>query len=313
MSRTRLVARLSAFACGAVVALVVVASRQSLSAANAVTIHTCAAADGTLRLTGEAVPCGPEERRVRIKVRAPEDPECKEDNERLQKMERRLKDLEYRDRMGTLRGRRVRAPFEVVTKKGGRLLRIEEESVTFYNASEKPVVWIKTDYSGGVLHAHSATSPREVMIGARGSRSHLVIKEKGHDRIDLGRRANGRYSLQVYGPQNKQVAGFGQSEAGSGIMMIGDVTGTPKVSMFINKLTDGGTRLEVANSAGAIVGSMSAAGGGGQLQLTDAAGNSMVEAGLTEANVGVVRTLPGTCHFGIGILGVAPNCIVGKR
>jgi hypothetical protein len=151
------------------------------------------------------------------------------------------------------------------------------------------------------------------MIGAQDRRSHLVVKETGQDRIDLGRRADGLYSLQVYGPQNKQVAGIGQSKAGSGIMVIGDAAGTPKVSMYISKLSGGGTRVEVANGAGAIVGSMSAGGGGGQLQLTDAAGNSMVEAGLTEANVGVVRTLPGTCHFGIGILGLVPNCIVGKH
>ena len=70
--------------------------------------------------------------------------------------------------------------------------------------------------------------------------------------------------------------------------------------------------LQVANSAGGIVGSMSAASGGGQLQLTNAAGISMVEAGLNEENVGVVRTFPGTCHFGVGILGLVPNCIVGR-
>jgi hypothetical protein len=109
------------------------------------------------------------------------------------------------------------------------------------------------------------------------------------------------------------VAGLGQSEAGSGIMAIGDAAGTTKVLMSISKLGDGGTRLTVSNTAGVEVATASAAGGGGQLQLTNAAGNSMVEAGLTEANVGAVRTLPGKCHFGIGILGLVPNCIVGRR
>ena len=313
MDTTRMVTRLAAFACGAVAALVVVVSRQDLSAANTATVHTCAAGDGTLRLTAAAVPCRPDERRVRIRVRAAEDPECKDDNERLEKLERRLKDLEYRDRQGTLRGRRVRAPFEVVTKNGRPLLRIEEQNVAFYNASGKLVVWIETDYSGGYLQAHTAGGDREVRIGAQGPRSHLVIREKGKDRVDLGRRENGRYSLQVYGPQNKMVAGIGQSAAGSGIMVIGDAAGTTKVLMSIHKLGDGGTQLQVANAAGGMVGTMSAAGGGGQLQLTNAAGTSMVEAGLTEANVGVVRTLPGNCHFGVGIVGVIPNCIVGRR
>lgn len=313
MARTQTLARLSAFACGAVVALVVLVSRHELRAANAVTIHTCAAADGTLRLTRAGTPCAPEERRVRIKVRPPEDPECKDDQERLQTLESRLKDLEYRDRQGRLRGRRVRAPFEVVTKRGGRLLRIEEQNVAFYNASEKLVAWIETDSSGGHLQVHTAAAEREVMIRAQGPRSHLMVRENGQERIDLGRRENGRYSLQVFGPQNKMVTGIGQSLAGSGIVVIADAAGTEKASIFINKLSDGGTRLQVANAAGAMVGTMSAAAGGGQLQLANAAGHAMVEAGLTTANVGVVRVLPGNCHSGIGILGLVPDCIVGRR
>jgi hypothetical protein len=303
---------LAAFACGAVVALVVIASRQDVIAAKSGTVHTCAAADGTLRLTGEAVPCVPGERRVRIQVSVPEEKDCEEDNDRMQQLERRLKDLEYRDRMGTLRGRRVYAPFEVVTKKGTRLMRIEEQNVTFYNQGARPVVWIETDSSGGLLQTQTAAGDREATIAAQGNRSHLVIKEKGEDRVDVGRRANGYYNLQVYGPANKMVAGIGQSSAGSGLMLVGDAAGATKVKMSFDA-TRLGTLMSVANRAGLEVGTISAAFGGGILQLTDAAGRSMVEAGLTEANVGVVRTLPGTCHFGIGILGLVPNCIVGKR
>ena len=43
----------------------------------------------------------------------------------------------------------------------------------------------------------------------------------------------GRYSLQVYGPSNKVVAGIGQSKAGNGIILIGDGAGTTKVSMKV--------------------------------------------------------------------------------
>ena len=95
-------------------------------------------------------------------------------------------------------------------------------------------------------------------------------------------------------------------------MLVGDAAGTTKVKMSFDRARSG-TLISVANRAGVEVGTISAAAGGGMLQLTDAAGRSMVEAGLTEANVGVVRTLPGKCHFGIGILGLVPNCIVGRR
>lgn len=312
MTPNRMPGALSAFACGAVVALVVIASRQDVTAAKSGTVHTCAAADGTLRLTGEAIPCAPGEDRVRIKVRIPEEKDCEEDNDRMQKLERRLKDLEYRDRMGTLRERRVYAPFEVVTKKGTPLMRIEEENVTFYNQGGRPVMWIEADYTGGLLRSQTPTRDRDATIAAQGNRSHLVIRENGQDRVDLGRRANGYYSLQVYGSSNKMVAGIGQSAAGSGAVLIADAAGTNKVKMTFDRARSA-TLISVANRAGVDVGTISAAAGGGMLQLTDAAGRSMVEAGLTEDNVGSVRTLPGKCHFGIGILGLVPNCIVGKR
>jgi hypothetical protein len=308
MTRATWLSWLSPFACGAVVALVVIVSRQDLAAARVIVVPTCTAADGTLRLADESVPCAPEERRIRIKVRVPDDPECKDDKQRLQKVERRLKDLEYRERMGTLRGRKVRAPFEVVTKNKKRLMRIEEQNVTFYNRTQKPVVRIQTDIYGGMLLTQTADGSREAILRAQWPQSQLLIKEKDKTRVDLGRREKGLYSLRVYGPSNKVVAGIGQAEAGSGIVLIGDAAGAAKVIIGLN--TEVGAHLNVANGAGTFVGSM-AAGKGAVLQVTDAAGNSMVEAGQVD-DVGVVRTLPGNCHFGIGILGLVPNCIVGK-
>jgi hypothetical protein len=313
MLNTSKFAGMSAFACGAVIAIVVLASRQDLNAAPAIFVHTCAAADGTLRYTEATVPCAPDERRIRITVPGKKDPECNDDEQRVAKLENRLKDLEYRDRMGTLRGRRVKAPFEVATKDGGRLLRIEEQNVTFYNRDRKPVVWILADASGGMLQAQTVDGAREVTIAAQDNRSHLAVKEKGIVRVDVGRRTNGRYSAQFFGANEKQVAGLGQSEAGSGILLIGDGAGTTKVSMHINKLTNGGTRVEVANAPGDVVGWMSAAAGGGQLRILNSDGVVKAEAGLTVDDVGVVRTFPGNCHSGVGIVGVIPDCIVGRR
>ena len=313
MLSTNRFATMSAFACGAIIAIVMLAARQDLSAAPAIFVHTCAATDGTLRYTEATIPCAPDERRIRITVPGKKDPECNDDKQRVQKLENRLKDLEYRDRMGTLRGRRVKAPFEVTKKDGGRLLRIEEQNVTFYNRDRKPVVWILADASGGMLQAQTVDGAREVTLAAQDARSHLVVKEQGNVRVDVGRRAAGRYSAQFFGAAGKQVAGLGQSEAGSGILLIGDGAGTPKVSMYINRLTNGGTHVDVANSPGTVVGWMSAASGGGQLRILNSEGVVKAEAGLTVDNVGVVRTFPGNCHSGVGIVGVIPDCIVGRR
>lgn len=313
MTRTKIISRLSAFACGVVVAIVMIASREDLRAAPGVTVHTCAADDGTLRYSRPDVPCGPGERRVRLHVPMTKDPECKEDNARVQKLEGRLKDLEYRDRMGTLRGRRVKAPFEVVTRNQTRLLRIEPENVTFYNQNGKAVVWVLADASGGMLQAQSADGVREVRLAAQDRRSHLLVREGDQNRVDLGRRANGLYGAQVYASNGKQVAALGQSEVGSGTLVIADGGGITKTAIAINKLTEGGTRVDVRNRAGEVVGWMSAASGGGQLRILDSSGVVKAEAGLTVDNVGVVRTFPGNCHSGVGIVGVVPDCLVGKR
>ena len=294
--------------------MVLVALEDVQAARRIVPVHTCAGADGTLKVTGPTMPCAPEERRVRLQLIREEDKDCKEDDGRVERLERRLRDLEARDRRGTMRGRRVVAPFEVVMKKGDghvRLLRIEEQNVTFYNGDGKPVAWIVADNSGGMLQTQSVAGNREARIAAQDKRAHLLIKENDQDRIDLGRQATGRYSLQVFGAQNKMVAGMGQSEGGSGLVRIADATGAQRALMWVDSSTSGG-RVDVSNSGGATVGVISASSLAGQLQLTDGGGRNMVEAGVIDSGAGVVRTGPNMRNSGVGIVGLVPSYILGK-
>jgi hypothetical protein len=315
MAPARLVARLSAFGCGAVIAFVALVWLEDVHAARTITLHTCAAADGTLHVTQPAMPCQPDEQRVRLQLPREEDNDCKEDDGRVERLERRLRDLEARDRRGTLRGRRVVAPFEVVMKKGeghARVLRIEEQNVTFYNGDEKPVVWIVADNSGGMLQTQSVAGNREARIAAQDKRAHVLIKENDQNRIDLGRQATGRYSLQVFGAQNKMVAGMGQSKAGSGVLQIADAAGALKSSLFVHS-DNGSGRLEVRNGPGTIVGMMAASPQAGLLQLTDGGGGVMVEAGVSAKDgAGIVRTGPNMRHSGVGLVGLVPSFILGK-
>jgi hypothetical protein len=312
MAATKVFAILSAFGCGAIVTLAFLFSDRDLDAASA-TIHTCAAADGTLHVTESNVPCEPEQRRVRLQLPESSDQECKEDGSRIEKLGGRLTDLETRARQGTLRGRRVVAPFEVVTKEGTTVVRIEEENVTFHNRDGKSVVSIQADMSGAFLQTRTVDGTRDATLAAQLKRSHLVIREQGNTKVDLGRRENGRYSVQVYGPQNKQVAGLGQAEAGTGILQVADAAGTLKASIFMSR-ADAGPRLDVYNAAASSpVAVMTASSSAGKLQLADAAGTTMVHAGLNVNGVGVVRAFPGNCHFGVSILGLVPDCIVGKK
>jgi hypothetical protein len=310
----QLFAKLSVFGCGAVVAFVVLFSLESVQAAKVVTIHTCADADGTLRVTEPATPCMPEQKRVKLHLVREESDECKEDDGRVERLERRLKDLEARDRRGTLRGRRVHAPFEVVMNKGeghARLFRVEEQNVIFYNGDQRPVAWIRADVRGGLLVTESVDGGRTALIAAQEKRAHVLITENNQDRVDLGRRENGRYNLQVFGTQKKVVAGIGQSKAGPGVVVIADAAGTEKAVMFLDESKNSG-RLEVNNSTGTPVAAIGASAEAGFLQLKDGGGTAMVYAGINGQGAGVVNTGPEMRGFGVGIVGLVPSMILGK-
>jgi hypothetical protein len=149
-----------------------------------------------------------------------------------------------------------------------------------------------------------------VGIGVPDQRAHVVVQEKERDRIDLGRSKEARYSLRVFGPGSKMVAGIGQSEAGSGLALVNDTNESRSVMMNILKGVAG--QVTIANSKGTDVAFLSSGGGAGLLQLTDGSGTPMVEAGVTKDRLGVVRTGPGMYHSGVGILGLVPSFIIGK-
>lgn len=71
---------------------------------------------------------------------------------------------------------------------------------------------------------------------------------------------------------------------------------------------------EDGNSSGISVASLSAtADGNGQLQLTNASGQTMVEAGVTIHGVGAVRTGPHGFNSNINFLGLPGSYIAGKK
>lgn len=299
-----------AFACGAAVAIAALVSWQDVRAQSKRYLHACTVADGTLHVTPPAVPCQPGERRVRIPLPEEKEPEeCKED-ERAAKLERRIADLESE---GGARHRRVRAPFEVEIAVFGQkrtLLRIDESGVTFSNRDGKPVVVVLADDTGGMIQTQSSSGARESEIRALDKRAHLLLKESGHERIDMGRSSNGRYGLEVFGRQNKVIAYFGQSAEGQGFAQVNGVDGTRKASMFVH---DGSGHLEVWNAAGKMVGLLTTGvSGAGQFHLMDGSGKTMVEAGVNGNGQGVVRTGPKLRQFGAGLVGLPPSMILGN-
>jgi hypothetical protein len=233
------------------------------------------------------------------------------DERRMAELERRVNDLEQRLRTGKLGRNRVYAPFEVVNEAGYRIFMVEDGYVWFYNSTGATSARIVMGENGGYFMGVSTSAKMEATIGAVGSTANVFVTEKGVNRINLGRNDQGRYGLRVYEPGGKLIAGVGQGNGDDGVVTVSDAQGNQRAAMFVTP--QGGGILQVLNKSGQGVGSLYATeAGNGRMELLNNAGVVMVQAGVNEYNVGVVRAGPAGFHPGVGILGLPGSFISGK-
>jgi hypothetical protein len=235
------------------------------------------------------------------------------DERKVRELEQRVKQLEERAARGSLLGSRVYAPFEVINDAGYRVFMVDDGNVLFYNATGTTVGRVVMDDAGGYFMAQSPKSKLDVVIGAKANLANVFVRENEVNRVNLGNNAQGRYGLRVYDAKGKPLAGIGQASggAGDGVVTVGDAQGNQRAVMFVNP--DGGGMLQVLNAAGQPVGSLYATkAANGRMELFNKAGVVMVQAGVNEYNVGVVRAGPAGFHPGVGILGLPGSFIAGK-
>jgi hypothetical protein len=175
------------------------------------------------------------------------------------------------------------------------------------------VARIVANEHGGYFEGRSATSSVSAAIGSSDQQVGVILQENSRRRVSLGRNEKGRYGLRVYGPTEKMVAGLGESTVGTGIGMVADADGTVKARMYSTQ--SGAGIIEILNGQGKGVATMSGAGlnGAGLLQLTNASGTVMVEAGVSKDGIGVVRTGPAGFNSGVGFVGLPTSFIQGKK
>ncbi|HKU17465.1 MAG TPA: hypothetical protein VJQ52_23935 [Steroidobacteraceae bacterium] len=233
------------------------------------------------------------------------------DERKLQELARRVKDLETRAYQGRLGGSKVVAPFEVTNEAGTRIFRVEDGYVWFYNSTGATSARVVMQDKGGYFIASSTTAKLTATIGAVGTQANVFVMENDQHRINLGRNDKGRFGLRVYEPGGKIVAGIGQGNGNDGVVTIGDAQGSQRAVMFVSQ--GGGGILQVLNKAGNSVGSLYATdAGNGRMELFNDAGLVMVQAGVNEHNIGMVRAGPAGFHPGVGILGLPGSYIAGK-
>ena len=120
----------------------------------------------------------------------------------------------------------------------------------------------------------------------------IRITEDGAPRLELGTSQIGRYSLRVPSRNGQGVAaGIGETEAGTGAIIIGGESGQPRARMLV--YSDGKGALEVLNGQVQPVAALTeGATGGGLLVIGDSKGAPMVKMGVKDDRYGIVMAGP---------------------
>lgn len=285
----------TALAASRVIAAVVAVAAAAAGAPSIQAASTPAQADGIvvcvdtgdgalLRLAADGAACGPGARRV---VLAPPDrmapdmgcvgcpaaePSRGHRTDALAMMDRRIAALERA------------ASFEVIDRRGRRILAIASGQIVVFNGDGAPVAALLATLHGGVLKAQAADATRVVSFGAGGTSGGLRIEEGDAIRLDLGRQAAGNYALRITRREG-QLAGIGESRAQSGALLVGDGEGRLRAAL---RVVDGKGTLDVFDGGGTAVGSLGEGKTGGVFTIADRAGNGMVQMGVNDGRYGVV-------------------------
>lgn len=210
-------------------------------------------------------------------LKEPPPSEPKSDNAAVEDVERRIRNLEQT------------SYFEVVSQKTGKpIFQVGPRGTRIFNESGGAVAWIGATESGGHFTARSLMTGAQASIAAAGSGAAVLIgDEHNNDRIELGTR-DGPFGLRF--PSAKGlIAGVGQSRAGSGALIVGDLQGSTHGSFTV---TDGRGMLSVTKAGQGGAAFAEATIGGGLLDIANAAGASAVKMGHNGHRYGIVLAGP---------------------
>jgi hypothetical protein len=289
-------------------------------------IDVCVDGEGVMRLGGS---CAAGEERVRLK-----EPEV----ERTCEQERQADVAGLRNRVAALEANtnegdreKATAPFEVVNEAGIVVFSVDEPKggdlpalTQFFDETGARIARIAARTAGGEVSVFSASptnsadqgagSGVEATLSAWGDYSDFTVTANANRRLELGRRKDsGNYGLSTFDAGGKLVAGLGSSHAGSGIALIFDDLGRPRISLHCESALTSGL-VQVIAAAGTPVAALSGSGivDSGLLLLTNNAGEPMVRAEVFPKGIGAVRAGPGGFQSGVMFIGLPASYIQGR-
>ena len=195
----------------------------------------------------------------------------------LSGVEKRLSDLE------------ASPLFEVVDDKGRVMFSVAPGKVQLYDDDRTPVAAMLATSDGGEFIARTSDRKLSTVIASYGDRAGFRVTEGGVPTFDLLRQETGNYSLRM--PlRDGLLAGIGESKAGTGALVVGDLHGRPRASLG---LTDGRGAANIFNESGNGIASLAeSTNGGGLLLLTNSDSYVRVKFGNNDNRYGVVMAFP---------------------
>lgn len=179
--------------------------------------------------------------------------------------------------------------FEVVNQKGSVIFGVSPGKAQLYNSDGVVVAAMSAAPEGGGFAARTPDSKVRTFLRASGALVGLRLREGDFTRLDLGRQKAGNYAFKVPLGDDKVIAGIGESKAGTGAIVVSDMSGRIRAETVVS---DGKGWVNIFNSGGAGIASLTeSVGGGGLLVLTDASSRAMV---MMKGNrgYGVVMAFP---------------------
>jgi len=277
----------------------------------------CVGSDGILRAAGPANACAPGQTPIPLARSTSEgddvdpwNPQDEPDSatpaalDDLSALEARLKALEN----GPL--------FEVVDQNGRAIFQVRPGKVLLSNDAGDQVIELRATNAVSSLTARNRAS-QEISLGTSGDVGGVLVTEGGVKRIEFGKQQAGNFSLRLPGVNGSPLAAIGESQAGSGALVVGDVWGRPKALVSV---LDGKGSITIRNGNDAPVLAMTeGATGAGLFVIGDAQSEPMVKFSVTEDRYGAVLTgpvagfpmVPGSGMPGSYILGCAGGASCG--
>jgi hypothetical protein len=193
---------------------------------------------------------------------------------------------DLRRRVGSLK----KSPLFTVVDRGVPIFAVKPGSVVVYNGGGNAVAEMRATEEGGFFAGRSRDGDLAAIVGVSEPHAGLRITEGDVPRADLGKQEAANYSLRIASPAGGLIAGLGESQAGTGAIVVADQQSRVRASMTLN---EGRGAFSTYTVGGAALASLrESQAGAGLFALGTAEGREAVKMTVNDNRYGVALAGP---------------------